>query len=417
MRQVATLIVLSALTAACGDGDAPAPPAAEVTDSAGVSIVTSAPSEVVYAELASEPSLSLGEMDGPEEVLFGQIASVARDDAGNLWVADAGASEVRLFAPDGTHLRTVGRSGEGPGEFQGLTGAWPLPGGDLVAADRRMERVTRFSAEGDLLGSASLTGGEPMAIVSPIGPIGPGAFLTQIRSMTLPAAGGAIPDQVEGAFGDDGGPPERFMRLGLDSDLLDTLAQLPGMRMSASTSERGAAVVVELLRVPFSAGPSATGSVHHGAAITGGAEYSASVYDAAGALVRIVRLSEAPTPRTDEHLEAYVRNMRGRGPEPDEAQIRATIARYQELPMPETLPAYTEVRLADTGELWARRFRLAGAPVRWDVFGADGAFLGRVEAPESFRVEEASRDEVVGVSRDEFDVERVEVRPLILMDR
>ena len=108
-------------------------------------------------------------------------------------------------------------------------------------------------------------------------------------------------------------------------------------------------MAIQLLRVPFSPEPSATGS-DHGVAVTGGGDYEVGFFDEAGALSRIARLAEAPTIRTEEHLDAYVRNS-GNPFAQDEASIRGMIAMYEGLPLPESLPAYTDLRFADTGEL------------------------------------------------------------------
>ena len=143
---------------ACVQPDAPAGAAGQVTDSAGVRIVTSPPRDAVYARLAEQPALSVGEVDGAEEYLFGRIASVARDGEGNLVVADGRAGEIRIFDARGRHLRTFGRRGEGPGEFGYLSGAWPAEDGGVAAVDRRMERITRFDAKGALIGTARFSG-------------------------------------------------------------------------------------------------------------------------------------------------------------------------------------------------------------------------------------------------------------------
>ena len=153
---------LAALTfCGCGGDTSPAVPAAEVVDSAGVTIVTSLASDAVYAGLASEPSLSIGALEGPEELLFDGIVSVVRDDEGNLVIADNGAAEIRVFDAEGSHLRSFGGRGEGPGEFQALVGAWPLPDGGIVAADRRFQRISRFDSQGMLLGTGILSGWMP----------------------------------------------------------------------------------------------------------------------------------------------------------------------------------------------------------------------------------------------------------------
>lgn len=44
------------------------------------------------------------------------------DGAGNLWVADSRLHQVLVIGPAGEVLRTVGRNGEGPGEFRGPRG-------------------------------------------------------------------------------------------------------------------------------------------------------------------------------------------------------------------------------------------------------------------------------------------------------
>ena len=401
---------------ACGDERPAAAPAAEVVDSAGVAIVTSPPGDAVYGELTLEPTLSIGALEGPEELLFDRIATVVRDGEGNFIVADNGAGEIRVFDAGGQHLRSFGSRGEGPGEFRALVGAWPFADGSIVAADRQLRRISRFDSRGVLLDAGTLTGVDGMDMATPVGPGGSGTFLSRIRPLPMPSASESPLEGLEDAFGGDEAPPEYYLRYRLDGTLVDTLASHPGVMMSVSASGSGANIALNLLRVPFSPEPSAHGS-SGGVVLTGGAVYEVSVFARTGTLTRIVRLDEAATPRTDEHLEAYVRGSSNPLAE-DEASIRAIIANYREMPLPETLPAYTDLRTAGTGELWARRYSQRGASDhRWDVFGADGHYLGRVEVPSSFSIEEVGQGEVVGISRDEFGVERVEVRGLTLSGR
>src|SRR5690606_30898672 len=64
----------------------------------------------------------LGAMDGDGADVFGNIVDVELGPDGALYVLDAQASEVRAFGSDGAHLRTFGRSGRGPGEFNRAAG-------------------------------------------------------------------------------------------------------------------------------------------------------------------------------------------------------------------------------------------------------------------------------------------------------
>ena len=410
MRQVLYGCAMLAVVG-CGGEETPGVPEAQVTDSAGVTIVTSPPADVVYARPAEEPALSLGTLEGADELMFGRIASVARDMDGNLIVADNGAGEIRVFDAGGGHLRTFGRKGEGPGEFQVLSGAWPVADGTVVALDRRQRRITRFDFGGTLIGTAELAGGSGGAL-NMRGLAGPGVVLSQVMDFGITPSfdASALQDLADAVEGD--GSLVIFFRHRLDGELVDTLARRQGQTMSMSTSGSGGQMSLQLLVVPFSRQPTAVGSPQ-GVAIAGGSDYEVALYNRTGALHRIVRLGVAPPLRTDEHLEAYVRNSGS--PLRDEASIQGRIDMYRDMAMLERLPGFDELLFADTGELWARRYRQRGADIaHWDVFGTGGHHLGRVEIPTSFRPEEVSGGQLVGVSTDDLGVERVEIRDLIL---
>lgn len=65
--------------------------------------------------------------------------SDARDVAvlneGSVAVLDFGRQEVRVFTATGTPIRTIGRKGKGPGEFDLANGLAALADGGLVVFD------------------------------------------------------------------------------------------------------------------------------------------------------------------------------------------------------------------------------------------------------------------------------------------
>lgn len=67
-----------------------------------------------------------------DEVLLGIVSSVLTDADGNLYVLDAQLMEIKVFAPDGRLVRTLGRQGQGPGEFENAQQIAFLPGGDAI---------------------------------------------------------------------------------------------------------------------------------------------------------------------------------------------------------------------------------------------------------------------------------------------
>jgi len=57
--------------------------------------------------------------DEEDDLLFGRIGQVLCDESGEVYVLDTQLSEIIVLSPEGEYVRTVGREGEGPGEFSG----------------------------------------------------------------------------------------------------------------------------------------------------------------------------------------------------------------------------------------------------------------------------------------------------------
>ena len=140
---------MAALLAACGGAQQPAAAGIETSIDTAGGVVRVGNAGTPPAWCAERP-LRLGSREGgPEE--FGRIHSLLADADGNVYVADAIAQEIRVFAPDGRRLRTIGRKGSGPGEFAGLNGLAWLDGGRLAAMDANNWEV--FDSEGRLVGA------------------------------------------------------------------------------------------------------------------------------------------------------------------------------------------------------------------------------------------------------------------------
>lgn len=115
--------------------------------------------------LSEAPVLVVGEhADDPDHELFGVVTPFLLP-GGGIGVPLAGEGSIRIFDAQGAFVRTLGSSGQGPGEFVGLAAAWAR-GDTIEALDAELNRVTRFvpgaSPETILLeGVASAQGGVP----------------------------------------------------------------------------------------------------------------------------------------------------------------------------------------------------------------------------------------------------------------
>lgn len=98
----------------------------------------------------------IGGYSDAEEEMFGVITQVTTDSDGNVYLLDRQLSEVKVFTPDGEYLRTIGREGEGPGEFRQPLDMFFLHGGNLGVLQLAPGRVVMLTPEGDPAGDHPL---------------------------------------------------------------------------------------------------------------------------------------------------------------------------------------------------------------------------------------------------------------------
>jgi hypothetical protein len=130
-------------------------------------------------------------------------------------------------------------------------------------------------------------------------------------------------------------------------------------------------------------------------------------HDAAGRLTRIVRAGVVPGPVTDADLAAHVGRVTADLPPERRETVRAGLER---LPRVAGRPAHGPFVVADNGDIWLSDFPdPATQRADWTVFDADGVALARVRVPSGFRLFTIDGDRLLGVVRDELDVEYVRV--------
>lgn len=123
-----TPLLLSLTLGACG-GDRPAE---------GPSLPAGTPSG-----LSEAPVLVVGERpDDPAHELYRVVTPFLLPD-GDLAVPLSSEGTIRIFDREGALVRTLGSSGQGPGEFMRLGAAWAR-GDTIEAFDPELGRVTRF---------------------------------------------------------------------------------------------------------------------------------------------------------------------------------------------------------------------------------------------------------------------------------
>ena len=84
----------------------------------GVTVVKN-PIEPLYGEITFEleEDLSIGSEDD-ESYMFIQVSNIKVDEKGNIYVLDSKECRIQKYDNEGNYLQTIGRKGQGPGEFE-----------------------------------------------------------------------------------------------------------------------------------------------------------------------------------------------------------------------------------------------------------------------------------------------------------
>jgi len=92
---------------------------------------------------------TIGDLNTEDENLaFNSPADVAVDAAGNIYVLDASNQRIQKFSPAGKYLTTIGRKGQGPGEFS-YPAAFDIDGqGNFYVLDPFVKKIHVLSPQG-----------------------------------------------------------------------------------------------------------------------------------------------------------------------------------------------------------------------------------------------------------------------------
>jgi hypothetical protein len=142
---------------------------------------------------------------------------------------------------------------------------------------------------------------------------------------------------------------------------------------------------------------------HDTISIFDGGRQKLYTFTLSGAYVREQQMSER-----DAYDGWYYRRSWIDGPA--QGNGRTTVrAAIDKLPPPEPAFGVRLIRVSQAGHLWVRSNAPGNGPIAWRVFDLAGKQIAAVSTPPRFEIHEIGRDYLLGVSRDEFDVEFVQL--------
>ena len=338
---------------------------------------------------------------GDPKYQFGQVGWVEVDSRGRIFVLDEHAQHIQVYAADGVYEQTVGGRGSGPGELQSAQLLAMGRGDTLLVPDVRNLRFNRYAPDGSSVGSFrfELSDGLPMWFRT----TSSGVIAEQIRPFALP--GEPAPEDSMDAI----------VLIGTDAAVMDTLMTFP----SGQTYATGG--TTPEIRVYY---PEPAWDLSDDMELLFGVndEYRIELYSAAGKLDRIItkpgeRKAVSGRDR-DAVMTSIERVWKQRGVPPERVPELRRMCHFSDV-----FPAFQTILSGPAGSIWVQHVQAPselseeefavwnvredwGAP-EWDVFDAQGRFLGIVTMPRRFSPRIFRGDKIYGVWRDELDVQYV----------
>ncbi len=341
----------------------------------------------------AEDELRIGALEGEGPDVFGIVSAVEVDEAGNIYVAEYQASEIRVFDPEGHFLRRWGRKGEGPREFRAITGLGWDAAGNLWVQDAGLVRYSVFTTEGRLLAVHALP--FPMPRLTAFRLVGTDAVLDWGVQTWYPPRDG----RWEAADAPPGTVFYHPILIRFDTSAVDSFPPLrerreliAGTRSPKPYSGRLVLHVDEKLGVWFGYPR----------------RYRIGRRSLGGDTTLFFTLPFEPEPVTAE----------------EKARVSRTWTPPRRVPLdqvPEEKPVLERITTDGEGRVYVfPRLRGRGVGRVMDVFGEDGVYRGRVELPVALEMRPAAPvvrgGAVYGVTRGEHD-ERYVVRMRLLRGR
>ena len=101
--------------------------------------------------------LSIGEVEGDENYMFGSGIAFSTDDEGKFYVSDHDMHRILKYDTEGKYLLTIGREGQGPGEFRSLSAARFDKDNNFYITDAGNNRISFFDKNGKYLRQIRMT--------------------------------------------------------------------------------------------------------------------------------------------------------------------------------------------------------------------------------------------------------------------
>jgi hypothetical protein len=321
-----------------------------------------------------------------EAAQFTSVEAIDVDGQGNIYVADPRKGAVTVLSADGKPLRTIGRKGKGPGEFDYLRNVQLLPGDSVLAFDHGLFRTTVFAPGSDQV--AYVVNHVEQLLTPP-------NWVERVpgKPVLLATYRDAV---VAGANGSGDTEQRQGLRL-LDARgrlIRDSILVTPASNEMLIARQGGnVAVTNNPFGRPSRVRMGPDGRIYYGR----GDSLAIGIYSTEGSRVGGFAVRHTPPEVTDGDVDAAVEANK------EEPMIMNAMREQA----PERWPAFRNFVVDERGRIWVGVVTPAEQPTRWVAFDAAGKAVCSAELPPGVDLKAIRGGRAYGVQTDEMDVPRV----------
>ncbi len=354
IRVIIVCLFMMCLVFGCAGGKkAESEWAGTVEQENGVRVVNN-PEEPFYGnlELVLEQDLSIGNEED-DNYLFYRAYGMNVDSQGNIYVMDAGNFRIQKFDSSGEYLQTIGKKGQGPGEFERIQSFY-IDGENNLYVSSGM-KIQIFNERGEFIKSIPLT--------------------FQINDFWI------SPDDfiycLVYSFA-EGESSRRVVKVDMKGKEIEEIDRFGSLKIV--TRRSGGQTAAFILSHNYNHSMHLVPFRFKGLIYTYSAEYSLSHLNSMGELDCIIRKNEPYQSITKREKDKIIQDakdsMSDRGQTwPDEVIEEAC-------QFPEHRPFFSGLAVDDQGRIYVRRVRSVldeEETHKFDIFSADGYYLYKTE--------------------------------------
>ncbi|MDE2835729.1 MAG: hypothetical protein OXM02_14595 [Bacteroidota bacterium] len=327
----------------------------------------------------------IGDEAAGDTVLFGSNIQVAQDSRGQLYITDRQTHSIRLYSGSGERLGTIGRSGQGPGEFSDSPELYLGTQDTLYAMDTNSDRITVFSPGDhvaletiDISNAASF--GEDLSsfqTVADLVGVTPEGIIVSYDNSAIPF------------LTDMSGPERKGIKL-LDRNgavLADTLYELPDRNVVYAGNASG---VISTSVVSFGRDAFFVLSREHLLYYGTNEAIAVGIGKVGDPAHRTITVPHDPVPITAEERRGAIEGRR--------ANMQVELRKH----LPETKPAYQALIIDNAGRMWLQLSTLQDSKdADWIVVDPEGRTVATTTLPLSIRLQTIAGDRAVGVGEED----------------